>query len=108
MEADNKADIDDETMHHDEICIIYETVKLSSSQLLPWCTPRVQAVSHPRNGLVLIGEIDEGTKLAVQLIFAYSAIWGIGGNIERWALPSRSAYVNKRANVEFTVLLIST
>ncbi|KAJ9522810.1 hypothetical protein QJQ45_019798, partial [Haematococcus lacustris] len=40
------------------------------------------ALSHPGSGLVLSGELDESTKLALQYVFAFSLTWGLGGALE--------------------------
>ena len=56
---------------------------------MPWCPFNYlsrslsQATTHPRHGMDLTGELDENKRYSLQYIFAYSAIWGIGGNVDR-------------------------
>ena len=40
-----------------------------------------QALTHPSKGLVLSGNVDDTTRNSLQYVFAFSAVWGIGGNM---------------------------
>ena len=56
-------------------------IELMLADLRSWMS--FQATTHPRNGLDLSGELDEPKRYSLQYIFAYSAIWGLGGNLDR-------------------------
>ena len=45
--------------------------------------PAPQAMTHPGQGMDLSKELDEAMRNALQYIFAYSVIWGLGGNLDR-------------------------
>ncbi len=42
-----------------------------------------QAALHPRNGLDLAQPLDDQSRISIQYAFAYSAVWGLGGNLAR-------------------------
>ena len=58
------------------------THSFTQTPVIPHTPTPPQSVTTTPENLDLHAPLDDGTRIALQYVFAYSAIWGLGGNLD--------------------------